>query len=117
MSKRKKRVDQHAGHGHHSGPEVKIDDAVVIEMTKLDLHADDTVWVKVSPNAPFVRDWDALHMLQHGLQEVIDHQYPDLGLLVIVAPGDVSPIILRPAEEVEEGTPFDVEFETGKNED
>jgi hypothetical protein len=102
MSKGKKKVSQHQGHMHDSEPEVKIDDAVVIEMTKLDLHAADTVWVKVAPSAPFVRDWDALHMLQHGLQEVIDNQYPDLGVLVIVAPGDVSPVILRPAEEVEE---------------
>jgi hypothetical protein len=101
-------MSQHEGHGHlhtHS-PEIVIDDAVIVQVTKLALEMGDTVWVKVDKEAPYARDWDALHLMQHGLQEVLDHQYPDLSLLVIVAPGDASPVILRPPRSEAIDEPF-----------
>jgi hypothetical protein len=118
---KKKKMNEHPGEHHHSHvPEVVIDNAVIIEVAKLHLEVSDTVWVKVADTVPFAKDWEALHMMQHGLQEVFDNQYPDLGILVIVAPGDAEPVILRHdpdageqyAHSDEEGTPFDLEFET-----
>jgi hypothetical protein len=100
--KKKKMSNHPPEHQHSHVPDVVIDDAVIIEVAKLDLHPGDTVWVKVADTVPFAKDWEALHMMQHGLQEVLDNQYPDLGLLCIVAPGDAEPVILRPPEPTED---------------
>jgi hypothetical protein len=93
--KKKKMSDHPTGHHHSHVPDVVIDDAVIIQVAKLHLEVGDTVWVKVADSVPFSKDWEALHMMQHGLQEVLDNQYPDLGLLCIVAPGEAEPVILR----------------------
>jgi hypothetical protein len=101
---KKKKMSEHRDEHQHSHiPSVVVDDAVIIQVAKLHLEVGDTVWVKVAETVPFAQDWEALHMMQHGLQEVFDNQYPDLDLLVIVAPGDAEPIILHPPDEEDLG--------------
>jgi hypothetical protein len=75
-----------------TAPIIQISEAVTIEVTKLKLSEGDILWVKVAADNPLVHDWETMHMIQHSLQDVVEPEHP--GVLVIVAPGDVEPVVL-----------------------
>jgi hypothetical protein len=76
---------------------IEVHDAVIIEIAKLSLSQADILWVKLAPENPISQDWEAMHMIQHALQDVLDQQMPELKVLVIVAPGDAEPVVLSEA--------------------